>query len=103
MSSPLPVRHLRDETSKPITRLATDIPLPAMERGSGSTEAAPDEVSLNLGAEALLEIFSQKRVLALIFYSNRVVVQSVSLGSLRVIIDDVKSHLQDLLICKRGV
>ena len=54
MSSPVPVRHLRNEPSKPITRLATDIPQSARRDADGN-EAAPEETSLQLGAHAFLK------------------------------------------------
>ena len=54
MSSPIPVRHLRDEPSKPITRLATDVPETGLTRDADSRENDPDETNLHLGVLHLL-------------------------------------------------
>ena len=54
MSSPIPVRHLRDEPCKPITRLATDTPEPASAIDADSRAADTDETTLHLGVPKLL-------------------------------------------------
>ena len=53
MSSSTPVRHLRDETSKPITRAHTDIPRPAAEARARAAAPDTEEVSFPLGDQSV--------------------------------------------------